>query len=286
MPNSIFINYRQADSPSVAYLLYRELTSRFESSEVFMDLEITLGDDYKQYLQDKLKTCKVLIAVIGKEWLNIKNPDGKRRLDEPSDLVRLEIKTALDRGISTIPVIAPGAKLPKKKDLPKPLKPLVDRQALFIKTSNWNDDIIRLVENISKITGLQEKKISGSSISSNYILKQGDKNLINALKKHKYQFGWSNFPFKSEDKGKPIESDITEITVVKDDFITMKYLRKDGIGTLKASISEQHLFGMWKDIDGEGEVDINFESDYSRGSGWWNRGGQTMKYNAFFRRVG
>jgi hypothetical protein len=47
----------------------------------------------------------VLIAVIGKRWLISLTEQGGRRLDNPDDLVRLEIATALKYGIQVIPVL-------------------------------------------------------------------------------------------------------------------------------------------------------------------------------------
>jgi len=44
-------------------------------------------------------SCDVLIAVIGKRWLNSTDEEGGRRLDDPEDSGRIEILTALKRGI-------------------------------------------------------------------------------------------------------------------------------------------------------------------------------------------
>lgn len=45
-----------------------------------------------------------LLALIGGDWLKVQ-ADGRRRIDEPNDFVRFEIKAALDLGIRVVPVL-------------------------------------------------------------------------------------------------------------------------------------------------------------------------------------
>jgi hypothetical protein len=56
---------------------------------------------------------------------------GSRPLDNPEDLVRVGIGTALRRGILVIPVLADGALMPRSTDLPAGLKPLAHWNALW-----------------------------------------------------------------------------------------------------------------------------------------------------------
>ena len=44
-------------------------------------------------------------AVIGQEWLQAPDVSGARRSDDPSDIARLEVAMALERGIPMIPVL-------------------------------------------------------------------------------------------------------------------------------------------------------------------------------------
>ena len=48
--------------------------------------------------------------MIGPRWLDISDEPGNRRLDGPSDIVRIE--TALQRGIPVIPILLNGTKTP------------------------------------------------------------------------------------------------------------------------------------------------------------------------------
>ena len=51
---------------------------------------IALGVDFRAVLDETVSQCKVFLAVIGSEWLTIKDQDGQRRLDDPADFVRTD----------------------------------------------------------------------------------------------------------------------------------------------------------------------------------------------------
>jgi hypothetical protein len=92
----------------------------------------TLGADFVKVIENTVAKCDVLIAVIGKDWLALKDEYGERRLDNPEDFVRVEIGAALRREICVIPVLVDDAKMPRSRDLPDELKPLIRRNALRI----------------------------------------------------------------------------------------------------------------------------------------------------------
>jgi hypothetical protein len=63
----------------------------------------------------------VLVAVIGAGWLLAADQRGGRRLDDPDDLVRLEVGTAFARGVRVIPVLVEITVMPGRGDLPDSL---------------------------------------------------------------------------------------------------------------------------------------------------------------------
>src|ERR1035438_4394450 len=106
----IFVSYRRKDG-SFAGRLSDLLTNRFGERQVFLDVEaIAPGADYAEKISRAVDTCVVLVAVIGPDWLLAADERGKRRLDDPDDLVRREIGRALARQVRVIPILVNNAK--------------------------------------------------------------------------------------------------------------------------------------------------------------------------------
>ena len=91
------------------------------------------------------------MAVIGPNWLTAADERGRRRLDDPDDFVRLEIEAALARGVRVIPVLAEGAVVPRRQDLPESLAGLARRNALLIRHESFRSDATRLVTAIERL---------------------------------------------------------------------------------------------------------------------------------------
>jgi hypothetical protein len=118
----VFISYRRQESSGLAGRLYDRLAARFGNDQVFMDVDtIALGVDFAEVIAQAVSTCQVLLAVIGPRWLTVTDEDGRRRLDDPDDLVRLEIAAALERDIRVIPILVEGAAMPRRQQLPEAL---------------------------------------------------------------------------------------------------------------------------------------------------------------------
>jgi hypothetical protein len=145
MSGQIFISYRREESRWSARSLHDRLCRDFDPKQIFMDIDaIALGEDFVKAIETTVAKCDVLIAVIGNNWLTTKDDDGDRRLDNPEDIVRMEIGVALKREISMIPVLVDGASIPRATDLPEDLKSLVRRNALRITDTSFDGDCQRL----------------------------------------------------------------------------------------------------------------------------------------------
>jgi Family of unknown function (DUF6416)/TIR domain len=147
----IFISYRREDAGYPAGWLYDVLVSHFGADRVFKDVDsIEPGDDFAEVVGAAVGSCSVLLAVIGVGWLAAADDDGQRRLDDPSDLVRLEIETALRREIRVIPVLVAGARIPRRAQLPASLEVLAGRQAVELSYARFSTDLNALIKVLDK----------------------------------------------------------------------------------------------------------------------------------------
>jgi hypothetical protein len=152
----IFISYRREDSESQAGRLADLLRQRFGEAQVFMDVDtIDPGQDFIETIQSAVGSCDVLIAVIGPEWLTVTDRAGRRRIDVPEDVVRLEVAAALDRQIRVIPLLVRRATMPSMQDLPAALGPLARRNALEVTDTHFRRDVDRLVETLERLPGVR-----------------------------------------------------------------------------------------------------------------------------------
>jgi hypothetical protein len=160
MAGKIFISYRRDDSASYALSIAQYLERQFGSNSVFIDVDqIRAGENFVSVLNSKLGLSNVMLAIIGPNWVKARDASGKRRLDDPSDWVRVEVASALIKGIRVIPVQVAGAKLPKEEDLPDDLKPLVKRQAAVVSTNNFRHEMAGLAGDIGTIIGRDRTRI-------------------------------------------------------------------------------------------------------------------------------
>jgi hypothetical protein len=84
--------------------------------------------DFVEALERQLDVCDAMVALIGSRWLNESDETDGRRLDNPSDWVRMELEAAFARGVRIIPVLVDGAAMPRESELPDSLKLLARRQ--------------------------------------------------------------------------------------------------------------------------------------------------------------
>lgn len=116
----VAISYRRSDS-ALAGRIFDHLTAHYGAKSVFMDIDnIPFGTDFRTHIRDTLVRSDVLIALIGANWLGI-YPDGRIKMQEKTDPVRVEIETALENKVAIIPVLLDGAQMPKSTELPQEL---------------------------------------------------------------------------------------------------------------------------------------------------------------------
>lgn len=145
----IFINYRREDSEYATDRIYERLCTICDSKRIFLDVHsIPKGREFPDYLLHNIKYSKVFLSVMGRNWLAKDGENSASRLLDPSDYVRTEIEAALKEGVLVVPLVLNGAQLPQPEELPESLRPLVRRNAAFIKRESFHSDIAHLVDNI------------------------------------------------------------------------------------------------------------------------------------------
>ena len=157
MNNKIFLSYRREDAKAEALSIYQRLRKTFSSRQLFFDVDgIQRGKDFRQVLDQSIRDCKVLLAIIGPSWLDARDDTGARRIDCEDDFVRHEIATALALNTTVIPVLVRGAVLPRPDDLPEVLRPLVFHQAAVIRHESFFQDMDALVADLRKLVTVEK----------------------------------------------------------------------------------------------------------------------------------
>lgn len=149
--HSIFIGYRRADSAADAGRLYDRLQSAFGRALVFKDVDsIPGGADFKVLVKKVIGQCRTVLILIGPNWLTARDTAGNLRLQNPDDLVRIEVETALaNLETRVIPVLVSGASMPKSEDLPDTLARLADLSAVAVRHDpDFDHDVGRLIRDL------------------------------------------------------------------------------------------------------------------------------------------
>ena len=146
----VFISYRRVDSAQWANKVYRHLSMRFGEDLVFQDVDdIEGGDDFLKTIRQELESSQVFLVIIGPHWLI--DAQGRRRLDDTQDVLRMEVKEALSSEGTVIPLLVGGAGMPSPEDLPDELKPLAQRQAIHLRDDEWKPDVEALIERLREL---------------------------------------------------------------------------------------------------------------------------------------
>lgn len=157
--STVFVSYRRGDSEGQARALKNDLVELIGKTSVFMDVDnIAPGQDFRHVLHERLESCDLLLALIGPGWLDAKDGEGNRRLENATDLVRLEIAAALKRNIPVIPVLLQGVQVPSPERLPEDIRELAYRHAFGLGHSTWESDVREMVRRL----GLEKAAVSGA----------------------------------------------------------------------------------------------------------------------------
>jgi formylglycine-generating enzyme required for sulfatase activity len=115
-----------------------------------MDVDsIPIGVDFVEFLEGWVEQCDIMLALIGAGWAEGIDPKtGRRRLENPDDFVRIEVRKGLSRGIPVVPIMLDGATIPDAGQLPDDLQQLMRRNAEFIDHRTVETDVERLIRKL------------------------------------------------------------------------------------------------------------------------------------------
>ncbi|MDF0675674.1 MAG: SUMF1/EgtB/PvdO family nonheme iron enzyme [Nitrospira sp.] len=166
--SKILISYRREDSAYAIDRIDERLVQEFGRQAVFLDVDsIPHGVDFRKYLDEQVAKCEVFLAVIGPDWMGPRDSQGKTRLEDPGDFVRLEVESALKRQIPVIPVFVRGASIPPAQQLPTTIQDLAYRHGLALRSgADFRNDMNQLIASLKRvIQGQQEsQKIPGQAV--------------------------------------------------------------------------------------------------------------------------
>src|SRR4029079_3251800 len=125
------------------------------------------GSNFITEIENSIENSLLVLVLIDKNWINIKNDKGERKLFDEKDFVRHEIKVALEKEKEIIPILFENGSMPSKKELPKVIRGFTDKQWFTIHADTVMQDIAALAELIKSkrkfffdegtITGVYER---------------------------------------------------------------------------------------------------------------------------------
>jgi tetratricopeptide (TPR) repeat protein len=154
----IFISYRRDDARGASGRVWDWLRIGFGKDRLFRDVADIGAGKWRRKIDQALAASTACVVVVGRRWADTTNLP---RLQDPNDVVRHELETALACGdrdqLTVIPLLVEDAQLAEipAAQLPASLQPLLrDWNVLSLTESGWDDDTRRLIAAIAAATGL------------------------------------------------------------------------------------------------------------------------------------
>jgi len=144
----VFISYRRTDGGGWAGRLNDHLALRFGPNLVWQDVDnLEAGKEYLPQILDQIKSSDAVLVIIGPHWLK----DGRKRLQDPKDVLRIEITHALKKKGGVIPTLVGGAAMPMAKQLPPAVAGLVKRHGIVLSDTDWARGMQLLFEKLQDV---------------------------------------------------------------------------------------------------------------------------------------
>lgn len=146
----IFVSYRRSDCQDMAARIADRLDDSPGIDEVFIDVaDIVPGADFTVAIDNALARSDVSLVLIGDRWIGGPDEQGKARLFDTKDFVRNEVAASLASGRKVIPVLLNNAPMPDGDSLPDNVRPIVNRNAVFVRHLSFDQDMELLLDAIA-----------------------------------------------------------------------------------------------------------------------------------------
>ena len=151
---AVFISYRRSNQLIVEHI-HQKYCGVYKSSSIFLDrTDLKPGALFPDELRQAVTKASIVLVVIGRDWASVQNElTYSKRLDEEDDWVRQEVLLALQGSGQVIPVLVDGARLPRAEQLPAPLRPLIERNAVVLSVDHFGEDVSKLVAKLGEKLG-------------------------------------------------------------------------------------------------------------------------------------
>jgi formylglycine-generating enzyme required for sulfatase activity len=145
----IFLSYRRDDTGDASGRIYDRLTAALGAKAVFKDVDRLIpGVEFGTHILDVLRSCEICLVLIGPNWTEVRDKQGRRRLDDVNDWVRVELEAAFKAPtVHVVPVLVNDARLPERECLPESLHPILSRNVATIRRDpDFHRDMDRLIQ--------------------------------------------------------------------------------------------------------------------------------------------
>ena len=160
-PTKVFINYRREDSEFAAYWLFSTLIGRdvakpLPRDSIFIDVGTLVGgDEFYEVATAVLRQCRIMLVLIGANWLTATDDQGIQRLHLKDDMLREEIEIAIKFGVKIVPVLLGQTRIPHARHLPESVAGLQKRHAIRLDPDDFVRGVDRLAAQIDIILAKQ-----------------------------------------------------------------------------------------------------------------------------------
>ena len=144
-PAKVFICYRREDTGDAARALRESVDREFGEGTAFLDeRSIPTGQEWPRELQQALLASRIVVVLIGPQWLTLKSAKGRVRIEVKNDWVRREVETTLEADKPLLPLLVDGATPLDAEQLPESIEALAKKQAEAFELGNAKPHIERI----------------------------------------------------------------------------------------------------------------------------------------------